>query len=261
MKSSYSVNKTGSGFTLIELLVVIAIISILAAILFPVFARARENARKASCQSNLKQLGIAIQMYAQDFDEYIAAPRSGYSELKPEGNVSVRWFGAWRGSIFYEQYGYYYPYMKNTTVAGCATLDMDENRTQYGPVDYAMSEYMYRAKLSQFQNTSQTVLIFDSARIQGGVLDRVPWGYSPASGLGAVVPLPGGETAPGNQQPTFHARHNGVGNVLWLDGHVKARKPTFVASPATSAAERIEENIGVIDDDGDQATDELFDTE
>src|SRR5689334_5202516 len=62
------------GFTLIELLVVIAIIAILAAILFPVFARARENARRASCQSNLKQIGLGIMMYTQDYDETF--PRS-----------------------------------------------------------------------------------------------------------------------------------------------------------------------------------------
>ena len=60
-----------TGFTLIELLVVIAIIAILAAILFPVFARARENARKITCISNLKQLGTAVLMYAQDYDEYL----------------------------------------------------------------------------------------------------------------------------------------------------------------------------------------------
>ncbi|NCO34344.1 MAG: hypothetical protein AUJ92_17170 [Armatimonadetes bacterium CG2_30_59_28] len=59
------------GFTLIELLVVIAIIAILAAILFPVFARAREKARTASCQSNLKQIGLAQVMYSQDYDETI----------------------------------------------------------------------------------------------------------------------------------------------------------------------------------------------
>ncbi|HOM80509.1 MAG TPA: DUF1559 domain-containing protein [Armatimonadota bacterium] len=60
-----------SWFSLIELLVVIAIIAILAAILFPVFARARENARKANCASNLKQIGLAILAYAQDYDEML----------------------------------------------------------------------------------------------------------------------------------------------------------------------------------------------
>ncbi|PIY51745.1 MAG: hypothetical protein COZ06_04120, partial [Armatimonadetes bacterium CG_4_10_14_3_um_filter_66_18] len=57
------------GFTLIELLVVIAIIAILAAILFPVFAKAREKARQTACLSNLKQLGLSIIMYANDYDE------------------------------------------------------------------------------------------------------------------------------------------------------------------------------------------------
>ena len=69
-----------SGFTLIELLVVIAIIAILAAILFPVFARARENARRSSCQSNLKQIGLGWLQYAQDYDEkVIPGPTQSYS--------------------------------------------------------------------------------------------------------------------------------------------------------------------------------------
>ena len=72
MKNSVSPThaKTRSAFTLIELLVVIAIIAILAAILFPVFARARENARRSSCQSNLKQIGLGVLQYTQDYDEF-----------------------------------------------------------------------------------------------------------------------------------------------------------------------------------------------
>ena len=80
--------KSSRGFTLIELLVVIAIIAILAAILFPVFARARENARRASCQSNLKQIGLGILQYVQDYDEHYPMYRmmgSTGSAVRPYG--------------------------------------------------------------------------------------------------------------------------------------------------------------------------------
>src|SRR5437879_1931974 len=69
-----------SGFTLIELLVVIAIIAILAAILFPVFAQAREKARQTACLSNMKQLGTALMVYTQDYDELL--PQTGYTYLQ-----------------------------------------------------------------------------------------------------------------------------------------------------------------------------------
>src|SRR5438128_6726307 len=86
-----------TGFTLIELLVVIAIIAILAAILFPVFARAREQARKASCLSNLRQIGTGILMYAQDFDDVLPPPRIGTE-------FTLSHFG-WADLVF--------PYVKN----------------------------------------------------------------------------------------------------------------------------------------------------
>src|SRR6476660_8145010 len=69
MNNDDTLGRKQKGFTLIELLVVIAIIALLAAILFPVFARARENARKSACQNNLKQIGVGILQYTQDYDE------------------------------------------------------------------------------------------------------------------------------------------------------------------------------------------------
>jgi prepilin-type N-terminal cleavage/methylation domain-containing protein/prepilin-type processing-associated H-X9-DG protein len=75
------------GFTLIELLVVIAIIAILAAILFPVFAQAREKARQTTCTSNLKQAGLAILMYAQDYDETLP-----YAAINPPGQPLTMWY-------------------------------------------------------------------------------------------------------------------------------------------------------------------------
>ncbi len=95
------------GFTLIELLVVIAIISILAAILFPVFARARENARRTACLSNLKQIGLGIAMYTQDYDERLVS----YAYPNPLGTVI---------------YGYQvalHPYVKNYQLYVCPSAE------------------------------------------------------------------------------------------------------------------------------------------
>ncbi len=95
--------KNKKAFTLIELLVVIAIIAILAAILFPVFGRARENARRASCQSNLKQFGLAIEQYKQDYDgTYLYARRTG------SGTVGASWYG-----------NFLEPYMKARQIIYC----------------------------------------------------------------------------------------------------------------------------------------------
>ena len=104
------------GFTLIELLVVIAIIAILAAILFPVFARARENARRASCLSNMKQIGLGVMQYTQDFDEKLPylSPNNALANRSdmqlPDGRgFSGRW--AWPLQL--------YPYIKSQQVFVC----------------------------------------------------------------------------------------------------------------------------------------------
>src|SRR5450432_3744586 len=81
----FDVQRRRKGFTLIELLVVIAIIAILAAILFPVFAQARESARKTSCLSNQKQIGLGFLMYTQDYDSAFPSTRHGSVGVAQEG--------------------------------------------------------------------------------------------------------------------------------------------------------------------------------
>ena len=110
------------GFTLIELLVVIAIIALLAAILFPVFARARENARRSACQSNMKQILLGVLQYFQDYDEYGPCGLDAGDASHPWNNGE-----GWAGQA--------YPYIKSVNVFQCP----DDPNPQGGgssPVDY-----------------------------------------------------------------------------------------------------------------------------
>lgn len=105
---NHATDRRKAGFTLIELLVVIAIIAILAAILFPVFAQAREKARQASCLSNMKQIGIGYAMYIQDYDETLIATLISNPTINPPGG--------WILAPYDEQIQ---PYVKNYDVFAC----------------------------------------------------------------------------------------------------------------------------------------------
>jgi prepilin-type N-terminal cleavage/methylation domain-containing protein/prepilin-type processing-associated H-X9-DG protein len=122
------------GFTLIELLVVIAIIVILAAILFPVFEQAMEAGKKASCQSNLKQIGTGFRMYIQDYDETFPPWRTIVTGATAPVNAVVPWDGRSpmvNGTMFWHEL--IYPYVKNTGVLTCPSAEQAMPRfTQYG---------------------------------------------------------------------------------------------------------------------------------
>lgn len=135
MKTSFFHNgRVKSAFTLIELLVVIAIIAILAAILFPVFARARENARRSSCQSNLKQIGLGLLQYSQDYDE--TSPPTNF------GPGSDNWYTAQDGHN-YKWMDAIYPYVKSEQIFMCPSAAIDDN----GRKDGAVRKYIYYKNL------------------------------------------------------------------------------------------------------------------
>lgn len=185
------------GFTLIELLVVIAIIAILAAILFPVFAKAREKAKQASCLSNTKQIGLAILQYAQDYDE--TYPPGALIGPAPADNNE--WF---------EVIG---PYIKNTQVLQCPSqsstaLGYGWNYQNFGYY-YGSHGSGWATPIGAVEQPAETIIIGDNPdNGMYGAGSRYIYGPTqvspPADGIGNVA-----------------GRHNEGGNYGFCDGHSK----------------------------------------
>jgi len=190
-----------SAFTLIELLVVIAIIAILAAILFPVFARARENARRASCMNNLKQIGLGMMMYVQDYDEkYPIASYHESSDLLsyPSGAIST---ANWIVRM--------YPYVKSVQVFNCPSSSgtpwkggTDASTTvSYGANIRILPADIPPTALASIEKPSETLLLADSTGTNPYVI------YETYIASRYMID-----------------RHLDGANIVYADGHVKWHK-------------------------------------
>jgi len=195
------------GFTLIELLVVIAIIAILAAILFPVFARAREKARQTSCLSNMKQMGLAMLMYAQDYDETFTPmgtmPRPT-TPVVPGDTVfnyhpTYNYFNCWSNAI--------YPYISNVQVYLCPSTTYNCYKVAYGLPAYGanpaggyvtmFANYVVGPAQGDIKRPAQILMVTE----KGG-------------GGGCQYLL-------STQYYACRRSHNDGGNIAFFDGHAK----------------------------------------
>ncbi len=245
------------AFTLIELLTVIAIIAVLAAILFPVFAQAKEAAKRTQSSSNLRQIAVAWVMYGADYDGTLM-------RVATSGERTHYWWGSWDGALLRPEEGLLYPYTKSAGIQIDPSF-MPNLRTALGFTGYGYN-YFYLSPSTfepptwqeraipvlegQISDPSATVSFATAARINN-------WIYTTPTLEGNTYLDP-----PSQQNPSFQGRHSGSGNVLWVDGHVTTRKPVFRSGPfgwGFDAKDFRPHHLGEIDTDGDLSTDELFD--
>lgn len=236
--------RLAQGFTLIELLVVIAIIAILAAILFPVFAKAREKARQITCASNLKQISLGILQYYQDSDEVFPAVTANNT-----ANTKGQLVG-WADEI--------QPYLKNIGVLHCPDDPRSQNPdprahpySTYGDTNF--TSYFYNAmigtpnggytydigglKLSQMPYVSLTILVGDNFGYDAA--NSLPWGNGRICNwkiLDPAHPNNCGYTDSNGGRLDHDAsnRHSDGANYAFADGHAKYYKPTALWAGAST---------------------------
>ncbi len=220
-----------TGFTLIELLVVIAIIALLAAILFPVFARARENARRSACQSNLKQIGLGVLQYVQDYDERY--PAWSRSENNPIGNSSDIW---WMSMI--------YPYVKSEQLFVCPSNTSagspanGGDRAKNGIPNFYSANYYASGNDGNVRSNDNGIGVFcDTAG--SGVSAAA---FSDTASVIAVSELHRGDVFlppsgynVADSDYRLYCHHLSTSNYLFADGHVKALKPFQTVPPLAPA--------------------------
>jgi len=212
---------TGSrrAFTLIELLVVIAIIAILAAILFPVFAKAREAARKTSCVSNMKQISTAMMMYRGDYDEQmmpVAYPTGSY--VMPDNSTGTDYL--WNHVL--------HPYTKNFGIFNCPSNKYTAPTLPYNgqsvlSFGYGVNPAINGIADASVSRVSDLVMLSDSR-------------YYMVSPYNTDVPNPSA-TGPCGSIPTtpMYPIHNNMANVAYYDGHAKSIKPQTVYDASAAA--------------------------
>lgn len=227
-------NIRSNAFTLIELLVVIAIIAILAAILFPVFGRARENARRTSCLSNVKQIGLGIMQYVQDYDE--TYPQA-YLETTAPAPSGAQWYpGLW----FWQET--IYPYTKSLQIYYCPSSPGTSEttaafRSHYGTNDLIIpgddTGRTNVTKMSAISRASETFLAMDSGRYTltpNNILDPQAFYYLPGvhEADGAIACDQGRDDTADCER----GRHFGGVNMAYADGHAKWTKSGAVVTEA-----------------------------